>query len=380
LLLIATSGAMADSVTVRDTRALREAVNDALPGAEIRIAPGDYDGGSHFADVKGTEGKPIVIRGADPKNPPRFRGGNSAMHFTDAEYLEISDLVVEGASANGLNFDDGGTWDSPSRGIVLRNLKIADTGDRGNQDGIKLSGIRGFRVENCVLERWGANGSGIDMVGCHKGVIEGCTFRHPAGSNGVQTKGGSSAIVIRKCRFDDAGSRAINLGGSTGLEFFRPALASPPFCEALDITVEGNTFTGSDAPVAFVGADRAVVRYNTIYLPRRWAMRILQETTAEGFVPCRKGEFSHNIVVFRSDAWSEGGVNAGPGTEPSSFTFARNAWYCLDAPARSRPKLPAGETNGAYGTDPQLADPEKGEFGRKKGSPVMDAGADALPE
>jgi hypothetical protein len=29
-------------------------------------------------------------------------------------------------------------------------------------------------------------------------------------------------IVIQRCRFENAGNRSVNIGGSTGLEFFRP--------------------------------------------------------------------------------------------------------------------------------------------------------------
>ena len=47
-----------------------------------------------------------------------------------------------------------------------------------------------------------------------------------------------------------------------------------------------------------------------------------------------------NLVVFRSDRWAEGGVNVGAGTASETFTFARNWWYCLDQPTRSRPQLP----------------------------------------
>ncbi|KAF0245371.1 MAG: hypothetical protein FD180_1686 [Planctomycetota bacterium] len=380
LLLASALSASAQPVAVRDPDGFRQAVRQAKPGATILLAAGEYGGGFYFENVKGEPKNPVVIAAADPENPPVFKGGNSAMHFTDAAHLELRDLVVTGATANGLNFDDGGSSDTPSHHIVLRGLKVTDVGARGNEDGVKLSGIDDFRVENCAFERWGAGGSAIDMVGCHRGVIEKCRFTHPGGVNGVQTKGGCSTISIRKCRFDDAGSRAINIGGSTGLEFFRPPLKAPPYAEARDITVEGNTFTGSDCPVAFVGVDGAVVRYNTIYRPRRWAMRILQETKAEGFVPCRNGVFTRNIVVFRSDAWSEGGVNSGPGTEPESFKFEGNAWFCLDAPARSKPKLPAAETKGTYGTDPLLMDPEKGDLRVKKESPVREAGAEALPD
>jgi len=55
--------------------------------------------------------------------------------------------------------------------------------------------------------------------------------------------------------------------------------------------VEGNTFIGGGAPWR-LWADGAVVRFNTIYHPQRWALRILQETRAPGFVPSRNGEFT----------------------------------------------------------------------------------------
>jgi hypothetical protein len=257
---------------------------------------------------------------------------------------------------------------------------VTDVGPTGNRDGIKLSGLDDFRVEGCVVERWGSGGSAIDMVGCHRGVIENNLFRHTNASTGVQAKGGSSQITVRHNRFENAGSRAVNVGGSTGLQFFRPPLKSPPHAEARDIRVEGNYFTGSDAPIAFVGVDDAVVRFNTIYRPKRWALRILQETNAPGFVPSRNGEFTDNIVVFRSNEWFEGGVNIGANTAPKTFKFARNFWFCLDSPARSRPTLPTEEANGVYGTDPLFRDAEKGDLRLQPNSPAKKMGADAMPQ
>jgi hypothetical protein len=136
--------------------------------------------------------------------------------------------------------------------------------------------------------------------------------------------------------------------------------------EARNLRVEGNTFVGTAAPVAFVGVDGAVVRFNTIERPGRWVLRILQETKAPGFVPCRNGEFSDNTVVFDSAHWSEGGVNIGAGTAPETFKFARNWWYCADNPERSRPRLPTAEVDGTYGRAIEVA--------RAK------AGAEALPK
>ncbi|MCC6234720.1 MAG: hypothetical protein IT580_18910, partial [Verrucomicrobiales bacterium] len=192
-------------------------------------------------------------------------------------------------------------------------------------------------------------------------------------------KGGSRDVVVRRNRFEYAGARAVNIGGSTGLEFFRPPLdgSGEPW-EAKDIRVEGNTFVGSSSPVAFVGVDGADVRFNTFYRPQRWVMRILQENTAAGFVACRGGRFTDNLVAFDSTQWSAGGINVGGGTAPATFQFARNWWYCLDAPARSRPTLPVSESAGVYGTRLEFRDASAGDLRLVEGSPAHVAGAEAL--
>jgi hypothetical protein len=223
------------------------------------------------------------------------------------------------------------------------------------------------------MERWGDSGSAIDMVGCHDGVVDGCTFRYRGDveANGVQAKGGSRAIVIQRCLFENAGSRSVNIGGSTGLEYFRPKVEG---YEAKDITVEDCTFIGSSAPICFVGVDGAVVRYNTLYRPERYVVRILQQSQGDQFVPCRNGVFSNNLIAFRSDEL-RGTTNIGGGTAPDTFTFAGNHWYCIDRPDRSdRLSLPVKETGGSYGADPQFVDAESGELRLKDTSPVRDAG------
>lgn len=373
------------AATVTNAAGLREAVSGAKPGTRILLAPGRYPGGFFFANLRGEPNLPIVIAGADPQDPPIIEGGGNGIQLSDPSWVELRDIVFTGASGNGLNIDDGGSFDTPAQHVVLRNLRVTDVGPEGNRDGIKLSGVTDFRVEGCTLERWGTGGSAIDMVGCHRGTIQNNLFRHlPAGSDGasgVQTKGGSRDILIRRNRFEHAGSRGVNIGGSTGLQFFRPPLVSgTESWEAKDIRVEGNTFLGSSAPVAFVGVDGAVVRFNTIYRPQRWALRILQETTAPGFVPCRRGEFTDNIVAFHSTEWASGGVNIGPNTAPDTFQFARNWWFCLDNPARSRPTLPVAEDAGVYGESPQFRDAENGDLRLQPGSLANRAGADALPE
>jgi hypothetical protein len=363
-----------DAIRVRDLGSLRAAISQAKPGTRILMEPGDYPGGIMVSNLHGQAGKLIVIGGADPAKPPRIVGGGG-IHLSDVSYLELRDVVIEGARANGLNVDDGGTYDTPTHHVTLRNIVVRDL-PKGNNDGIKLSGIDDFLVTNCLVERWG--GSGVDMVGCHRGVIAECTFRS-GGDSGVQGKGGTSDVVTRRCRFEDYGQRGINLGGSTGLPYFRPPVEKMPAnarYEARNLTVEGCTFSGGVAPLAFVGVDGATVRFNTIYHPGRWAMRILQETRTPDFLPSRNGVFEDNIVVFRSDQWFEGGVNIGPGTQPDTFKFARNWWFCSDRPDRSQPKLPSAVVGGVVGRDPNL----KPDLSVSSDSPAKAAGAGALPK
>lgn len=373
LLVGGTGWAGADAVVVCDREAVRQAVLSATPGSRILVAPGEYAGGLWFGEVRGEPGRPIVIAAQDPDNPPVFSGGGNVMQFSNCVHLELRDLTLVRGTSNGLSIDDGGSYETPARHIVLRGLRVEDIGPEGNRDGIKLSGVADFRIEGCTIERWGSAGSGIDMVGCHRGVIEDNVFRSrsPEAGEAVQAKGGSTGIVVRRNLFDSGGARGVNIGGSTGLQFFRPPLVSgEEHYEAKDIRVEGNTFVSGTAAVAFVGQDQCVVRFNTIYRPLRWALRILQETTEEGFVPSRNGEFTDNIVVFRSTEWSSGGVNVGPNTAPETFTFARNLWYCMDRPELSHPDLPIPELDGIYGQDPLFRDPGRGDFSLLPGSPA----------
>ncbi|MBK8177559.1 MAG: right-handed parallel beta-helix repeat-containing protein [Planctomycetes bacterium] len=374
------------ALEVRDTAGWRAALAEARPGAVILLAPGVYAGGASLANLRSSQEHPLRIASLDPEHPATVRGGGCGLQLTDVNHVEIADLVFEGQSGNGLNIDDGGTPESASSHVVLRRITVRDVGPRGNCDGIKLSGVVDFRVEDCVVERWGSAGSAIDMVGCRNGVIERSRFEHgpeARNANGVQAKGGSRDIAIRRSRFVDAGSRAINVGGSTGLQFFRPALETwqGPRFEAKDVVVEGNTFLGSDAPIAWVGIDGSRVRFNTIYRPRRWVLRLLQETRAEGFVPARGGVFEDNLVVFAADELRGGGLNVGDGTNPGSLGFARNLWTCVDQPERSRElvRLPSEDAGGRFGLDPQFLDAPAGDLRLAPGSPAAGVGAEALP-
>jgi hypothetical protein len=360
-------------VEVRTPDELRVAANGAKPGDTILCAPGAY--GAFAADGwKGQEGAPIRLGALDPAQPPVFERG---MHLSRCEHIELADVVVRGAPANGINIDDGGTITRPSAHVRLVNVVVEDIGGRANADGIKLSGVDDVTLERCVVRRWGRGGSAVDMVGCHRATIDGCIFEDDPkdlASTGVQAKGGSSDVTIRRSRFVHAGQRAVNAGGSTGRDFFRPALAATGNAEARRVTVEDCTFVGSLAPFAFVGVDGAIARQNTIYLPAKWVFRLLQESTGPEFVPSRNVELSQNLVVYRrSDRLPL--VNVGPGTAPDSVRVEATYWFAIDEPSAAPPATaPIAQTNAASRGDPGFRDAERGDFTLLDGSPAAGYG------
>lgn len=357
---------------------IERAAQDAQPGDAIRLLPGTHAPGGFIGNLAGTADLPIWLGGAPGAERPVIAGGNQAMQLSRVRHLIVENLEITGATQNGINCDDGGDRANPdaTRHVLFRNLRFTDIGSGGNQDALKLSGVDDYFVLDCEFERASAGGSGIDHVGCHDGVIAGNTFRD-MGSNAIQCKGGTANLVITRNRFFNGGQRAINIGGSTGFEFFRPPLSTDAVnVEAKDIVVAANLFVGGVTPVAYVGATNCIVVNNTIVDPGNWVMRILQETTStetHAFAPSGNNAFVNNLVYFdRSELGTF--VNVGANTAPETFTFSNNLWFAHDQPAQSAPSLPVAETNPVVGVDPQLANPAGGDYTLLATSPAIGAG------
>lgn len=356
------------------------AAAQAAPGAAVRVHPGTYAGGGFIGGLNGTATAPIWIGGVPGQPRPVLQGGTNGLQLVRPRYVVLHDLEVRNATGNGVNCDDGGQVANPDAGrfLVCRGLFIHDIGGTGNQDGLKLSGINDFHVLDCVIERTGGagSGSGVDMVGCHRGRIARCRFKDMS-ANAVQCKGGSEDVEVRWCRIENGGGRGVNIGGSTGFEFFRPPLSGTgPNAEARNIRVVGNVFIGADTPVAFVGCVDSLVANNTIVTPNTWLLRILQETVTGGgytFLACGNNRFENNLVYFSRSELSTY-VNIGGSTAPATFQFAHNLWFAYDNPALSGPALPAPEVNGVVGKDPMLLAPGAGIYAIDERSPATGAG------
>ncbi len=360
---------------------IAHAASLATPGTSVVVHQGTYPGDTYLANYGGTEGAPIWIGGAQGEARPIIQGGANGFHLSGVRYLVLHDLEITGGEANGINCDDGGdvASEDATRWVVFRNLSIHDIGTGGNNDCLKLSGVNDFWVLRSDFARCGGgmSGSGIDHVGCHRGVVSHSTFVEMSG-NGVQTKGGSTDIIVTANRFTDAGERAVNIGGSTGFEFFRPPLTNGENAEARRIHVLANVIEGGTAALGFVGCVDCLAANNTIINPERWPLRILQETpTSSGeytFLPASNGRVINNVIYYSASDVGGAHVNVGGDTDPGSFMFQSNLWYAHDDPGSSTPNLPVTEQGGIVGSDPGFVDAGGGDYHLAGGSPAIGAG------
>ncbi len=360
---------------------IARAIQEALPGTALRLHPGTYPGGTFISGLSGTPAAPIWIGGIPGEARPVISGGGEGLHLSRVSYLILHDLEVRGSAFNGINMDDGGgpPYDpEATHHVVFRNLSIHSIGTGGNEDCLKLSGVSDFWILDSDFSSCGGNlsGSGIDQVGCHRGLIAGNHLQYLSGS-GIQVKGGSEDIEIRGNHFVDAGARAVNIGGSTGLQFFRPQPStSEPNYESKNIRVIANLFEGSTTPLAFVGTVNSLALNNTIIQPENWLFRILQETTSTEdftFLPCGDNAVINNIFYFERSGISTH-INIGPDTDSGSFAFSNNLWYAWDNPSASEPSLPAPENQPIAGQNPSFVNAASGDYRLSPTSPAIAAG------
>jgi hypothetical protein len=352
------------------------AVRDAGPGTRILVGAGTY-GPMSLGSVNGAEGRPIAIIADGDAIIDVGGAATNGVSMSEFSWVVIEGFTIRNAGVHGMNLDDGGSRDTPSHHLVLRDLTIPNAGSGGNNDCIKMSGVDNFFVLNSDVS--GCNsGEAIDMVGCHNGVISGNYFHDVVGS-GVQAKGGSSDTLIHGNRFENIPVRAVNAGGSTGLEFFRPPDAT---WEGLRIRVVANTFVrGGEmgAPMAFDACDTCAFVNNTVVEPQRWVVRILQGMPDPRFARSRNGLVANNVFVVR-DADIRAYFNVGPDTEPETFTFANNLWFATDLGASwggppYTDGIPAG-VDELVQQDPQMVDRAGGNLRLMGSSPARGAGRD----
>lgn len=365
LLIILSGIAFADVLYVGESESysgLEQAAADANPGDTILFRSETYQGGEHVSNLQGSEDNRIYIIA---ENEVIISGGNNAWQLSDAAYLYIKGFIFENQNGNGLNIDDGGDYTTPTHNITFAECTFRDINASGNNDLLKMSGVDNFIIKNCIFENGADGGSGLDMVGCHWGEISECRFEN-MGSNAIQAKGGTQNITISRNYFKNCGNRTLNLGGSTGLQFFRPIDAG---FEAADLNVYSNIIIGSEAPIAYVGSVNVRVVNNTLINQGKWTLRILQETVDEDrFASCGNNFFMNNIIYYNSESPE---TNIGPNTLPETFIFSNNLWYKYSDPTRE-PYIPVVDETIITGLDPMFEDLSDEDFSLKETSPAIE--------
>lgn len=120
LALLASTGAAAAQGRVIETPAELQAALSAMPGGgELLLAGGDW-GGLEIRGGAWSEDRPLVIRAADPSNPPRF----SAFAVLDSRGVVVEGLVFDYTFAAGDEVYIHPFWVHGSEDVVLRNLLV----------------------------------------------------------------------------------------------------------------------------------------------------------------------------------------------------------------------------------------------------------------
>lgn len=338
------------------------------PGDTILFFEATYNSRQNIIGLQGTESEPIAIMAAKDEKVV-FSNSNEAWHLTNVAHLQISGFIFEDLRTNGVNIDDGGDYSTPSHHILIRECIFRDMDATGNNDLLKLSGVDYLQVLKCTFLNGSAGGSGLDMVGCHNVSIVSNSFEN-MGSNAIQAKGGTQYIQILQNTFINCGHRSVNLGGSTGLQYFRPIDAK---FEAADISVYSNVFIGSIASVAYVGSVRVDVSNNTMIDPEKWAFRILQETVdTTRFLPCGQNRFANNLIYCDSRVTTAS--NIGPNTAAETFQFSNNLWFNHENTNWTGPSIPVTDPNQITQVDPLLKDPGNADYDLQDSSPAIGAG------
>lgn len=355
---------------------LTQAVLVTQPGDTIMVHTGTYTGGVAISNLQGTAGSWIRIFTA-PGSTVVYQGGPNGWQMTDAAYIHIRGFIFQQQTGNGFNMDDGGSYNTPSHHIIFENCIFRNINATGNNDLLKLSGVDDFTVRGCSFINGSFNGSAIDMVGCHNGIVSQCTVNYSGTytgtnvGNGFQAKGGSANITFERNFLNNAGPRSFNLGGSTGAPYFRPSNA--PY-EASNLRVYSNIIIGSDAPIAFVGCINSEAINNTIYLPKRWTFRILQENTSSGLATCANNKIINNIV-YRDNQMVSSEFNIGSNTSPTSFTISHNLWFHSQNTGYSGPaNIPVTDPAQLI-ANPMFINPTANNFGLQPGSPAIGSGS-----
>lgn len=137
----------ARTVTVTDAMGLQDALAAAAPGDEVRLSPGDY-GVLAVRDFAGAEGRPLILRSADPEHPARFSG----LALEEVRHLRLEDVVLDYNHAwtdqpTEQPFRIVGGGDIVFNGLLIDGDLVATTVEPlPTAFGLSVTGVKGFSL------------------------------------------------------------------------------------------------------------------------------------------------------------------------------------------------------------------------------------------
>lgn len=352
VIFLAALQASAKEWNVATAESFHEALQRAQRGDQILMAPGTYRGTFHASGLSG-----VTIRSADANNLAAIDATDTGegLKLSRADRVTVADLIIENASANGINIDDGGFKQLSTR-VVLRRLTVRNGGGHG----IKFAGVDGFLIDSVTVQDWGNGHAGFNLLGAHNGIVQHSLVRRTStsGGFGLKVESGSTNVAIRANRFESAGERAIQFGGFAGLHPFRTRTTDGATAER--VTAEGNVIVSNGADgegirsaIAFIGVRNVEFRFNFIFRPGVFVGRVLREGSHPEAADCCHRVFRNNVI-----AWYDGDINnaiafnVGPDTYPESLEFRANRWVNLSPHGLSEVQLPTKDEQPSYGIDP----------------------------
>ena len=206
-----------------------------------------------YADRQGGYTAPVILLAIDGDGTALL----PAMDISNCQYLYLIGLHLIAGGGDVLHF-------AGCRNILVRNCQVQGLGDIGNyegpQEGLKVNQTQYLFVENCDIS--GGWDNAFDAVGVQYGHIIGSRI-HRGGDWCMYVKGGSAYLRIEGNELFDARTGGFTAGQGSGFEF----MVSPWIhYEAEDIKFVNNVIhhTGV-AGMGVNGGYNILLAYNTLY-------------------------------------------------------------------------------------------------------------------
>lgn len=305
------------------------------PGDEIVLMPGRHRG-AHLRHVAGTGRRPITIRGLTLDRPALIDADQEGIALVAPKYVVIRDLVITGASINGITIAPDPDGDGVPVSVHIRNVTVRETGPNGRRHAIQVVDASNIVIEQCVIEGWG--GAAVDLVNCRQVEIRDTRMtalpRHGQ-QVAVSARGGCQRVLVADCDIVGPCGPAVRLGGTgdtllTATAAFEaaPEPAGKPAPEAMHCQVLRCRIRDCVVPFELRNARDCMLRNLTIERPRRAVLLI--DPDADGTtVPSTGLIFSRSIVTWEPGDLSWMAV-AGPKADPMPITFDQNLWWSTE--------------------------------------------------